>query len=102
MLITGQINVSKVDIATSNVPIDGLYHIYKKDVISKLVKKIEDCVEVEYVDNLEQSDTIDMYAEICVLNKQDTHKVFDLLERLKNTTREIPTHLINEIKDILA
>lgn len=102
MLISGQINVNKVDIATYNVPVDMLSNIYKKDVVSKLLLKAEEHIEIELIDNLEQGDCINLHTQVCILNKEEIHEVFNLLERLKNASKTIPTQLIEEIKDILV
>lgn len=102
MLLKPNVKISKLEIAKSNVPAEALEHIYKRDLLKLIFKEIESKIDIEIIDTLEDNDIYTIYTEACLLNKDELHKIFDLLERLKNGTREIPGHLIGEIKDILV
>ncbi|HKL76056.1 MAG TPA: hypothetical protein VJ881_08310 [Halanaerobiales bacterium] len=102
MLLKPNVKISKLEIAKSNVPAEALEHIYKQDVLKLVLKEIESKIDIEIIDTLEDNDIYTIYAEACLLNKDELHKIFDLLERLKTASNQIPAHLIREIKDILV
>ena len=102
MLYTVQKNISKLELAIQNVSEDAVKQIYKEDILKPLLEKVKSQITIESVDNVEQCESINIHAQVCLLSKKELYEIFDRLERLKKASNKIPGHLIDEIKEILV